>query len=255
MHDSINSYRLAVVEHFRKNELNWAMVFTGLTILGLWGWVGFGPLALTSISILSWWSFRKYFVSVGDNVTGNVLLLIILILGIYGISISSLSSIFSLGSIIQQGDIYNLTRLFKAVFIVIALLSLLVFVGCIRILFSNKNHSFPLKRIALATAVSIPLFIIFGVIGSFTFISQFGGILYDSIPEKTVYTDGQEMFHLSGDIGEGGDVIRGIFGDISGIFSFIIYPFIFAYKIIIVSPYVFLFLHFYKMKKRGFTNE
>lgn len=255
MKSTKKKYDFYNVEQISGIEFKWSMGATAVVILNLWGWLNVGPAIFTIISLFSWWSFRRYFTRVGDKVTGNLIFLIMLVIGLYGFTITTLRSIFSLEFFIQLASSEAIMFLFKGVFIAIAILSIAVFIGCTRILAVNRHHSFPLKRIAISTAISIPIFIIIGVIGSLTFISQFGGLLYDSIPERTLYTDGNEYFYLPGDIGEGGDMIKSIFGDLFSVFSFILSPFVFIYKVIIVLPYLFLFFHFYKMDKRNSRKE
>ena len=235
-------------------SLKWAMGATAVLILSFWGWLSLGTTINTLLAIFVWWSFRQYLLHVGDRATAKWISIIMGVIAIYGVSTFLFKSLFSLDFIIQSAGGGILLVLFKGLFFILLASSLVILAGCIRVIAINKHHSFPLKRIAVSTAIALPLFIIVGSLGTLTFIGQIGDLMYSTIPEKTLYTDGVNVFHLFGDIGGGGDIMKDILGDVSGVFSFIFAPIIFFYKLIIVSPYLFLLHHFYRLDKAGASD-
>lgn len=249
MDASTPRFGFAQSAEINSTRLKWAMGATAILILSFWGWLNPGNVINTLLLIFVWWSFRNYFVQVGDASTAKWSTIIMTIFAVYGISKFLFEIIFDLEFLLQVRNGGLIISLFKGLFIILALSSLAIAVVCLKLLFTNRHHTFPLKRIALSSLFSLPLFLLVGSLGTLTFIGQVGDLMYEAIPEKTLYTDGVEVFHLWGDVGGGGDIMRSILGDVGGLFSFILSPFIFFYKVIIVLPYVFILHHFYWMDK------
>jgi len=236
------------IERVPDNELKWAIGATAALIVSYMGWIGLGGLLSIALTLFTWWAFRRYFKAVGDEKTAKWVKRIMIVIAFYGASSFIFKILFDFGFLVSLSSGSLIFTLFVILFVGIIVSSVFVFLGCIRILRTNKHHSFALKRIAVTAAFAVPLLITVGSIRSITFIGQIGKFVHgysqpDDSPLTT--TDGEYVFSLSAGSNE---AVEGLFG---GIASFILSPIIFIYKVIIVSPYVFLLMLFYRMYKRN----
>lgn len=178
----------------------------------------------TGLSLFVWWSFRQYFVKVNDMSTAKWLLIIISIFILYGIA----NLAFYWSTNLFENNMKNeaLIPLFKGLFYLV-MFSLIAFIlVCFKILTTNKNHSFPLQGIALSSAIFIPLFILFSSISNFQYIWQLKNIVDGAMSDPT------------GGMLTPPDFIMGIFSSIK-----------FFWNILVMLPYYFLFMHFYRADK------
>lgn len=231
------------------STLRIAMAASLVLSISLWGWIPLGTAINTFLSVFTWWSFRNYFTSVGDINTARWLNTILIVLGAYGITTLLFSMLFDLGVLLQLSNGSFILTLFKGLFAILAVSSIAIIVVAVKLISINRHHSFPLKRIAFAALLSLPVYLLVGSLGTLTFIGQIGEVLASLTPGPTLYTDGNEVFTLFGDIGHGTEMFKSILGDIGDLFAFILSPFVFMYKVLIVLPYLFISYHFYRMEK------
>ena len=236
------------IERVPDNQLKWAIGTTAALVLSYMGWIGLGGFISMVLTLFIWWSFGRYFEAVGDEKTAKWVKRIMIVLAFYGASSFLFTILFDFGVLVSLSSGSLIFTLFIILFVGVIASSVVVFLGCIRMLRANKHHSFALKRIAVAAAFAVPLLIIVGSVKSITFIGQIGEFIYeygrpDDSPPMTL--DGDYFFSLStGSVG----AAESMLGDIA---SFVLSPIIFIYKVIIVSPYVFLLMLFYRMYKRN----
>jgi len=259
MKNKVKKYSFDNIELLSGIEFKWAMAATALLILLNWGIIEaegslLGELSITLLAVFSWWAFRQYFVKVGDKKTALLLLVIIITLALAGFANVIFSIVFDLEFLMNIGSPHYLLDFFWLMAWFIITSSVIIFIGCFRMIWVNRQHSFPLKRIAIAAALGIPLYLLVNALSTISFIGQAATILNDidnAMNQPNVYTDGvnqyQDFFEVSA--AQDRQLAKEVLGDIFGIFSFLLAPFIYAYKLLIVVPYIFLFFHFYKADK------
>jgi len=235
------------VERISDTELKWAIGTTAVLILSYVGWIGLGGFISIALTLFIWWSFGRYFKAVGDEKTAKWMKRIMIVIAFYGVSSFLFKILFDFGVLVSLSSGSLIFTFFIILFAGIIVSSVIVLIGCIRILRVNKHHSFSLKRIAIAAAFAVPLLITVGSIGSITFIGQIGKFVHehgrpDDSPLMT-WDDGYVSL-TAGSVGAAEELL-------GGLFSFILSPIIFLYKVIVVSPYIFLLMLFYRMYKRN----
>ncbi|MEM1121986.1 MAG: hypothetical protein AAGJ18_16155 [Bacteroidota bacterium] len=265
MNKKIKKYSFDNVEQLSGVEFKYAMAATSLLILMIWGIISaegspFGEFSLTILSVFSWWAFRQYFVKVGDKRTALVLLVLILTLALAGLANIAFSVVFDLNFMINVGSPHSILDFFKFMAWLLIFAGVVVFIGCFRIIWVNRQHSFPLKRIAISAAIGIPLYLLINALSTISFIGQAATILNDidnAMHEAPVYTDGVDLYQDFWEVSRANDrkAVKDMIGGIFGIFSFLLSPFVFAYKLLIVAPYIFLLFHFYKADKANERKE
>ena len=198
-------------------------------------------LATTGLSIFIWWSFRAYFVQVNDTSTAKWLRAIIGMYALFGVaSLLMLLTTNLLDYLVTGKSIYYILYILQF----ILGLSILAFIAvCFKILFINKHHTFPLKRIALSALIFIPLYMLVTLMSNIQFIGQMGDIITSTTLHNPYLErgDGHYLYknYLYGDELAARDFIM---TPISGIFSGVS----FLWNVIMMIPYYFLFSHFYK---------
>lgn len=179
----------------------------------------------TALTVYIWWSFRAYFIEAGDVNSAKWISFIAGVFLVTGLTSLFLRASTYLGDYVATG-IGPLVN-FLIYFIGFSLIG--VVAVCIKIIAVNKHHSLHLKRIAISSAIFIPLYI--------------AGILISNI----------QLLHQLIAVANHGHLVGGdMFGDgldfsgaVSGIFSF----FMFIWNLILMIPYYFLVLHFNKVDK------
>lgn len=262
MKNKVRKYSFDNIERLSGIEFKWAMAASALLVLLSWGFIEaegspFGELTITFLAVFSWWAFRQYFVNVGDKKTALLLLVIILTLALAGFANVVFSIVFDLDFLLSIGSPHYLLDFFRFMAWLIIISSAIIFIGCFRIIWINRQHSFPLKRIAISAALCVPLYLLVNAVSTISFIGQAVTKLNEidnAMNQANVYTNGQDLhqgfFEVS--MAQDRQMAKQMLGDIFGIFSFLFTPFIYAYKFLIAIPYIFLFFHFYKADK---TNK
>jgi hypothetical protein len=235
-------YDYTNVEEQSGFEYKLSMAAVALYILYNLGYLGlgsgaFGIIVSTGLAIFIWWSFRAYFVKVGDLSSSKWLLFIIVMYAVFGfcsLVIRELSDFYVY--LMSHESIYAIFKLIM--YVLIFSLAGFVLVG-IRLIAANRHHSFPLKRIALSAAVCIPISLLISMISNIQFFGQVKE-LADTFHEADVL--GKIYFEEDYlDFGDGSGILNSIFGIFSGI--------IFICNLFLMVPYYFLFMHFYKADK------
>ena len=238
-------YDYANVENIAEVEYQYSMLAVAAYIGIHLGFIDIGggslwTLITSALAIFIWWSFRAYFVQVNDINTAKWLTAIIGMYALFGGASLLMLLTTNLFDYIATGKtIYYILTILQ----VILGLSILAFIAvCFKILFINKHHAFPLKRIALSALLFIPLYMSFTLISNIQFVGQIGDIVtsstvhspyledYDgNVYENTFYTDEVAARKM-------------VLKPISAIFSGVS----FLWNLIMMIPYYFLFFHFYK---------
>lgn len=177
-------------------------------------------LISTLLSIYAWYSFRAYFVNVGDTVTSKSLLVIISVIAAFGGVNFLVYSTTSLSTGLPTNDfVFSIFKILYY-FIIISLIGFVVV--CIRIVTISHKHSFPLRKIAISAMIFIPLYMLVTCISNIRFIMETKAIVDYAMANPVLSTEPPEF--------------------LSGIFSFVK----FVWNLIILTPYYFLFFHFMK---------
>lgn len=200
-------YDYTNVEHLAGVEYKHSMLAVAAYIAIHLGFLDIGggnlwTLVNSTLAIFIWWSFRAYFVQVKDTVTAKWLQAIIEMYALFGGASILMSLTTNLFDYIVAGrTIYYILAIIQ----VILGLSILAFIMvCFKILFVNKHHVFPLKRIGLSALLFIPLYMLFTLMSNIQFVGQLGDIVtsssmhsrylqdYDgNVYENSFYTDKQ----------------------------------------------------------------
>ena len=223
---SEKKYDYANVEQISGLEYKYSMTAAAALIAIHLGFLGIGGgttwiVLTTALSLYVWWSFRQYFVKVEDKATAKWLLVIIFTITLFGLSnliFYSTTSMFE--ELPTNTFVYGL---FNFLFYFV-MASLIAFIAvCIKIISVNRNHSFPLKRIAISAALFIPLYMLVTSFSNIQFIWQAKEVMDVVMADPT------------GGMLTAPDMFSGLFSSVK-----------FLWNLLIMIPYFFLFFHFYK---------
>lgn len=126
-----------------------------------------GSILATGLAIGAWWFFKQYFDSVEDKDTGKFILFVMGAHLIFGLTylfvsttdwvlegqISIIDLLLGTGLKYAEGVMTGIQVAIYGTFLSMAI----IFISGIRIIWVNKKHPFPLKRIAVSAMFLIPL--------------------------------------------------------------------------------------------------
>ncbi len=233
MRNKEKKYDYSKVESISGIEFKYAMIATAALILLHFGFIGetlgnfLWILSTTSLAMFIWYSFRLYFVKVGDIKTSKWLLAVIVIIAMHGV----INILFYTSTSMYDNLPTNtfILSVFEYLFYLV-LISLILFVAvCVKIIAVNGQHSFGLKRIGLSALFCIPIYFLVSSISNISFIWE-----------------AKQLADIAFGVGGGGYLDPQIGIDLfSGVFSFLNT----IWTIFIMIPYFFLFFHFFKADK------
>ncbi len=235
----LKKYDYSKVEDIAGVEYKNAIIFTAVYILlhlfakNILGHISFLWIAsTTTLSVVIWGYFKKYFIATNDIVTSKWINWIVYAYIAYG-----LLSLFSIMCFDFETALEFSPKVFEKIVQVFIYLSfiplILIFFSAIKINSANRRHSFPLKRIAFSSMFFIPLYMLLSVIEQMPIFSQAIYLLNILISLL------QYVFGMEGDGAE----------------TFAQFQVGFYGNVILMIPYYFLLYHFYRANEDDATPD